>query len=102
MLRETDSTSRPPASGETDALPSSGADRSRYREVRSHLVPRTGKGKLFVALFLAILLLAEWPLLPLANRIDPAWLGIPFLFSYLLVVYVLLIAVLLASAYLDL
>jgi len=48
-----------------------------------------------VVLFLGLLVLAEPPIVHhLANRIDPWVLGMPFLFAYLLLVYLALIGVL--------
>lgn len=74
----------------------------RYRDFPSHLWPRTTRGRVIAVLFLGLLALAEWPLLPLANRIDPPLLGMPFLFGYLLLVYVAIIVVLVAAAWLEL
>lgn len=102
MPEPTDPHSRPSGSSDGDVVYSSGANHRRYREFASHLVPRSGKGKLLLAAFLALFLLAEWPLLSLVNRVEPTWFGVPFLFAYLLMVYVLLIAVLIASAYFEL
>jgi hypothetical protein len=49
-----------------------------------------------VILFLGLLALAEPPVVHLwANRIEPWILGFPFLYGYLLVVYLCLIGVLL-------
>lgn len=73
-------------------------DRSRYREFRSHFVPRTRDGRLVLGLYLLFLCFAEWPLLPLANRVEPTVLGFPFLFSYLTVVYAAKILVLIYAA----
>jgi hypothetical protein len=62
---------------------------------RSHWWPRTRDGRVALIAFGALLLLAEPPLVyVLGNRIDPLILGMPFLFVYLLVVYLALIAVL--------
>jgi hypothetical protein len=63
---------------------------------RSHYLPRTRAGRIAVGLFLALLLLAEPPLLYLlANRIEPRLLGMSFLYVYLLAIYCAMIAVLL-------
>lgn len=102
MSDDADPTARSPRSGDGEVLYSSGANQRRYRGFASHLLPRSRRGKLLVAVFVAVLLLAEWPLLALANRVEPLWFGIPFLFSYLLLVYVALIGVLIVSAYLEL
>ncbi len=49
-----------------------------------------------VVLFLVLLALAEPPVVhSWANRIEPWVLGVPFLYAYLLVVYLALIGVLL-------
>lgn len=58
---------------------------------RSHLFPRTRKGRRAVGAFLAVFLLAQPPVLwLLANRIEPWVLGLPFLYAWLLGVYVIL------------
>lgn len=62
---------------------------------KSHFWPRTKAGRLAVVAFLALFALTQPPLLyVLANRINPWVLGLPFLYAYLLALYVLLIAVL--------
>ena len=62
---------------------------------RSHYLPRTREGWVSVILFLALFVLAEPPVVhTFANRVDPWVLGVPFLYAYLLVVYVALIVVL--------
>ena len=64
--------------------------------MRSHLLPRTRQGWVAVVLFIALLALAEPPLVYLVgNRMEPWVLGMPFLYVYLLGVYVALIGVLL-------
>jgi hypothetical protein len=73
-------------------------DQSRYREFRSHYLPRTTKGRAAVFVFITAFAFAEWPLLPLANRIEPTVLGFPFLFAYLSVIYAAKLAVLLYAA----
>ena len=73
-------------------------DHSRYHEYPSHFFPRTPQGQLAVGAYLVFLLFAEWPLLPLANRIEPTVLGFPFLFVYLAVIYAAKIATLLYAA----
>ena len=63
---------------------------------RSHYVPRTREGRTAILLFLVLLLLAEPPVVThVANRIEPFMLGMPFLYAYLLLVYIAMIAVLL-------
>jgi hypothetical protein len=67
-----------------------------YPSYRSHYRPRTRAGWIAVVLFLALLSLAEPPIVTSwANRIEPWIFGMPFLYSYLLIVYVALIGVLL-------
>lgn len=79
--------SRPGGSGPTGDAP------PRYR---SHLLPRTGTGRVAAVLFLALLALAEPPVVHvLVNRIEPWVLGLPFLYAWLLFVYVAMIGVLL-------
>lgn len=73
-------------------------DQSRYTEFRSHFVPRTPAGRFAVALYVLLFAFAEWPLLPFANRIEPTFLGFPFLFVYLAVVYAAKIGVLIYAA----
>ena len=70
--------------------------RSGYgRAFRSHLLPRTHRGRLAVVLFLGLLALAEPPIVySVANRIEPQILGLPFLYAYLLGIYLALIGVL--------
>ena len=57
----------------------------------SHLRPRTRTGRLVVRIFFVVLLLAQPPVLWLvANRVQPWILGLPFLYAWLLGVYVVL------------
>lgn len=63
---------------------------------RSHYLPRTRDGWIGVILFLLLLALAEPPLVHLlANRVEPWVFGVPFLYAYLLLVYLALVGVLL-------
>ncbi len=71
---------------------------NRYRDYPSHFLPRTAAGRLTVGLYLVWLAFAEWPLLPLANRIEPTVLGFPFVFVYLALVYAAKLATLLYAA----
>ena len=65
-------------------------------EFRSHYLPRTRNGWIGVVLFLFLMILVEPPVVhSLANRIEPWILGVPFLYAYLFVLYVLIIGVLL-------
>ena len=67
-----------------------------YPQYRSHFLPRTRSGWIAVALFLALMSLAQPPAVTSwANRVEPWILGMPFLYAYLLVIYVALIGVLL-------
>lgn len=60
------------------------------------MIPRTRAGRIAVGLFLVLLALTQPPAVYLlANRVQPWILGLPFLYVYLLVLYLLLIAVLL-------
>ncbi len=66
-----------------------------YPEYRSHYRPRTRHGWTAVILFVALFALTQPPFVSsLANRIEPTILGMPFLYVYLLVIYVALIGVL--------
>lgn len=63
---------------------------------RSHWLPRTRSGWIGVIAFLALFALAQPPVVHgVANRIEPWIAGLPFLYAYLLAVYVALIGVLL-------
>ena len=67
-----------------------------YPRYRSHYLPRTPTGWIAVILFAGLMILAEPPMVnSVANRIDPWILGLPFLYAYLLIIYVALIGVLL-------
>ena len=67
-----------------------------YPSYPSHYRPRTRAGWIALVAFLALLSLAEPPFVTSwANRTEPWILGMPFLYAYLLVVYVALIGVLL-------
>lgn len=63
---------------------------------RSHLVPRSTEGRAAVGVFLLLLALAEPPFVhAVANRVEPWVLGLPFLYTWLLLVYTGMILVLL-------
>ncbi len=63
--------------------------------IRSHYVPRTRNGWIGVLAFLGLFALTQPPLVfVIANRIEPTLLGIPFLYTYLLVIYFSMIGVL--------
>jgi len=70
---------------------------------RSHYIPRTKAGRGAVIVFLVLLALTQPPaVFMLANRVTPWISGFPFLYAYLLGLYVALIAVLLWVAAQDL
>ena len=65
------------------------------RGPRSHYLPRTRAGWIATVLLLACMALSQPPVVHgLANRIEPWLFGMPFLFTYLLGVYVVMIAIL--------
>ncbi|MCK5652931.1 MAG: hypothetical protein KAJ42_16195 [Gemmatimonadetes bacterium] len=67
-----------------------------YPSHRSHYLPRSRAGWIALVLFIALMALAQPPIVYLvANRVEPWVLGLPFLYTYLLVVYCALIGVLL-------
>jgi len=69
-----------------------------YPSFRSHLIPRTRTGKIVAGVFLVLFALTEPPAVFLvANRIAPWIAGLPFLYAYLLGLYLALIAVLLIA-----
>lgn len=66
-----------------------------YPSHRSHYLPRSRAGWIVLVLFVALMALAQPPLVYLvANRVEPWVLGLPFLYAYLLAVYCALIGVL--------
>ena len=68
------------------------ADRPHFR---SHLKPRTRDGRVAVVAFLALLALAMPPVThTVLNRVEPWFLGVPFFYGALLVVYCAIIGVL--------
>ncbi len=72
---------------------------AQYPRYRSHFLPRTREGRIAVLAFVALLAFAEPPLVyVLANRITPWVFGMPFLFAYLLGIYLAMIAVLIWAA----
>ena len=68
------------------------------RGYRSHYLPRTRAGWLSVLSFLLLFALTQPPFVngP-ANRIHPLILGFPFLYAWLLAIYILLIFVLIRA-----
>jgi hypothetical protein len=66
-----------------------------YPRFRSHYLPRSRQGWIAVLLFLGLFAFTQPPLVyVVANRIEPTIFGLPFLYSYLLVIYLALISVL--------
>lgn len=66
------------------------------RSRRSHFIPRTRDGRIAVIAFLGLFAFTQPPLVYwIGNRIEPRLAGLPFLYVYLLVLYVALIGVLL-------
>ena len=62
---------------------------------RSHYWPRTREGRIAVVAFVALFMLAMPPVThSVLNRIEPTFLGLPFFYVALFVVYVVLIGVL--------
>ena len=71
--------------------------------MRSHYRLRTRRGWIAVISFLVLLALSQPPLVFLiANRIEPWIFGLPFLYMYLLVIYVAMIGVLIWARMQDL
>lgn len=71
---------------------------SHERPVPSHWRPRTAAGRRAVGGFVVALLLAQPPVVwLLANRIEPTVLGLPFLYAWLLGVYLVLVVILLRA-----
>ncbi|MBM51926.1 MAG: hypothetical protein CL485_02825 [Acidobacteria bacterium] len=69
--------------------------RTLMRIQQSHYRPRSRNGWIAVVSFLGLMGLAQPPIVhSLANRIEPWILGVPFLYAYLLVVYIAMIGVL--------
>lgn len=69
---------------------------SAYPSYRSHFLPRSVAGRVAAALFVLLLALAEPPFVhAVVNRVEPWTFGLPFLYVWLLAVYVALTLVLL-------
>ena len=63
---------------------------------QSHYRPRSREGWIALVAFVALMALAQPPVVHrLVNRIEPWVLGLPFLYAWLLAVYVTIICVLL-------
>ena len=70
-------------------------ERDSYPNFRSHFLPRSRQGWIAVTSFLGLFILTQPPLVYLvANRIEPWIFGFPFLYTYLLILYVAMIGVL--------
>lgn len=70
-------------------------ERDSYPNFRSHFLPRSRQGWIAVIAFLGLFILTQPPLVYLvANRIEPWIFGFPFLYTYLLILYVAMIGVL--------
>jgi hypothetical protein len=70
-------------------------ERTDYPRFRSHYLPRTRDGWIAVVAFFGLFALTQPPIVnTVANRITPWLFGLPFLYAYLLLVYVGLIGVL--------
>ena len=68
---------------------------SRPDPPRSHLWPRTRDGRVALVAFVLLFMLAMPPVThSVLNRIEPTFLGLPFLYVALFVVYSVLIGVL--------
>ncbi|MXY32230.1 MAG: hypothetical protein F4179_06360 [Gammaproteobacteria bacterium] len=68
---------------------------SRPDPPRSHLWPRTRDGRIAVIAFVLLFMLAMPPVThSVLNRIEPTFLGLPFLYVALFAVYSVLIGVL--------
>ena len=74
---------------------SSPEKRQDYPRFRSHYIPRTRNGRMAVAAFLGLFSLTQPPFIhTIANRIEPWFLGLPFFYGFLLLLYCALIGVL--------
>ena len=63
--------------------------------MRSHYRPRTRRGWIAVVIFMGLFALSQPPLVFwIGNHIEPRVLGLPFLYVYLLFLYVAMIGVL--------
>lgn len=63
--------------------------------MRNHYRPRTRRGWIAVLSFLILFAFSQPPLVFwIGNRIEPQVLGLPFLYVYLLILYVAMIGVL--------
>ncbi len=70
-------------------------ERDSYPNFRSHFLPRSRQGWIAVTSFLGLFILTQPPFVYIvANRIEPWIFGFPFLYTYLLILYVAMIGVL--------
>ena len=66
-----------------------------YPQYRSHYLPRSREGWIALILLAVLMAMAQPPIVhSLANRVEPWILGMPFLYAYLLFVYLAMIGVL--------
>ncbi|HEY5622429.1 MAG TPA: hypothetical protein VIV14_01625 [Gammaproteobacteria bacterium] len=66
-----------------------------YPRIRSHYIPRTRNGWIAVVAFLGLFALTQPPIVnTIVNRVTPWLFGLPFLYAYLLLIYIGLIGVL--------
>lgn len=80
-----------PGSAEPDKAPT-----PTQPALRTHFRPRTRAGRVAVVGFLVVFALTQPPAVNLlANRVAPWVLGLPFLYAYLLGLYLVLIGILL-------
>lgn len=71
---------------------------NEYPRIRSHWWPRSAVGRRAILAFCGLMALAQPPLVFwLANRVEPLIVGMPFLYAWLLVLYVAMIGVLLRA-----
>lgn len=64
------------------------------RRFRSHLWPRTAEGRRLAMTYVVATLLAQPPIVLLANRIEPRVASMPFLYVWLGLAYTAMIAIL--------
>ena len=84
-----------PPGSDAPPTPPTPAERGDYPDYPSHYRPRTRRGWIAVISFLGLFALTQPPFVHgLANRIEPWIFGVPFLYFYLLALYVAMIAVL--------
>ena len=76
-------------------MPQAPRGRGDYPNFRSHYIPRTRSGRIAVVAFVGLFAVTQPPFInTIANRIEPWFLGLPFFYGFLLLVYSALIGVL--------